>query len=87
MLIDEPPIASLCSGCSKPLVWVFSARTLKWVAVIPDPSDARTMHVHECRDGIPQTSWRDEHEVSSPDHPARVAAREIAAAASRGGSS
>lgn len=81
MQIEEPPIATMCSGCSKPLVWIFSARTQKWVAVIPDPSDARTMHVHECRDGVPQPSRWDRHEPAPADSPARAAALAIAAAA------
>jgi hypothetical protein len=87
MQIDEPPIATMCSGCSKPLVWIFSARALKWVAVIPDPMDARTMRVHDCRDGIPQVSRWDRHEPAPVDSPARVAAREIAAAAASRGES
>lgn len=79
MLIDEPPIATMCSGCAKPLVWVFSARTLKWVAVIPDPVDARNMRVHECQDGSPQRTWRNEHPKAAPDSPSKLEALEIAA--------
>lgn len=81
MLIDEPPIATFCSGCAKPLVWIFSGRTLKWVAVIPDATDPAAMRVHGCRDGIPQITWRDERPAASSDSPARTEALAIAAAA------
>lgn len=69
--IEDPPIATACAGCQRPLVWVYSARTGKWVAVVPDGGQADIMRVHRCRDGIPQPSWRDTPPAGDPAERAR----------------
>lgn len=58
--IPEPPDNRACTACMRPLLWLWSARTTRWVSFVPDPSDTRTLHVHECAEGGDRVpSWRD----------------------------
>lgn len=62
--VEEPPTIKACAPCSKPLTWLFSARTQQWVPFHPDSISTRTLHVHECDVfGRPPPSWRDRPEV------------------------
>jgi hypothetical protein len=47
--IEEPPDIRACATCSRPLVWLFSGRTLVWIAFATVADDLKTLRVHECR--------------------------------------
>jgi hypothetical protein len=79
LTIDDPPERPVCTGCMSPLVWVFPARTRRWVAMVAE-SEMR-LQVHQCdqRDPSP-VRW-----VPDPERAERAArgsafAREILAA-------
>jgi hypothetical protein len=58
--IEEPPEdLRACATCSRPLVWLYSARTRVWLAFATVPGDLDTLRVHRCR-LEPRTSdyWR-----------------------------
>jgi hypothetical protein len=48
--IEEPPDdLRACASCSRPLVWLYSARTRIWLAFATVPEDLETLRVHRCR--------------------------------------
>jgi hypothetical protein len=53
LTIDDPPSVRACAPCGRPLAWLYSARTEKWVAFVTEPLDVRLLRVHEC----PQHPW------------------------------
>lgn len=69
--IEHPPDIRACAPCSKPLTWLWSARTQQWVPFHSDSESSRTLHVHECDVfGHPPPSWR----TLAPQHPQAVRA-------------
>lgn len=53
LTIDDPPDVAACAPCGRPLAWLYSARTGKWVAFATVVDDTRLLRVHEC----PQRPW------------------------------
>ena len=62
LTIDDPPEIAGCFRCARPLAWLYSARTSRWVAFATVPGDVRLLKVHECPrypgDRLPPT-WRE----------------------------
>lgn len=46
MEIPDPPERPVCVDCSRALLWLFSARTNRWVAFVV--ADSNTLTVHTC---------------------------------------
>lgn len=62
LTIDDPPEIAGCFRCSRPLAWLYSARTGQWVAFATTPDDIRLLRVHECPrypGDRPPPAWRD----------------------------
>lgn len=57
--IEEPPDIRACAHHAVPLVWLYSARAMKWKSFEPVDEDLDLMRRHRCeRHGDPQPSWR-----------------------------
>lgn len=62
MSIEYPPDTKACARCNKPLAWLYSARTGKWVSFATEPTDIHLLRVHDCPqypDDRPPPAWRD----------------------------
>jgi hypothetical protein len=58
LIIPEPPPAAACAMCVRPLVWLYHARSERWISMATDPNDRYTLHVHRCRRNREDTDWR-----------------------------
>ena len=58
MIVSEPPPAAACAMCVRPLVWLYHARSERWLSFATDPDDRYTIHVHQCRTNRTDTDWR-----------------------------
>lgn len=58
MIVPEPPPAAACAMCVRPLVWLYHARSERWLSFATDPDDRYTVHVHRCRGDRADTDWR-----------------------------
>lgn len=64
--IEYPPDTKACARCYSPLVWLYSARTGKWFAVVPEATETDLIRVHRCPqypDERPPASWRETREI------------------------
>ena len=64
--IEYPPTTRACARCARPLAWLYSARTGKWVAFATEPTDIHLLRVHDCPqypDDRPPPAWRDLTEI------------------------
>lgn len=62
LTIDDPPTVNACFPCGRPLRWLYSPRTKRWVAFATEPGDIRLLRVHECPrypGDRPPPAWRD----------------------------
>jgi len=81
--IEYPPTTKACARCYSPLVWLYSARTAKWFAVVPD-TEVDVIRVHRCPqypDDRPPPSWREVREIDPETaHVGAALVREVIAA-------
>lgn len=70
MEIPDPPERPVCLDCSRPLLWLYSARTGRWVAFLVE--DRNTLTVHTCSTGD-RSSWRGHRwEPATPERAERA---------------
>ncbi len=66
--IPDPPPRPVCSACTRPLIWLYSARTSQWVAFIPAPAGGpHAITPHPCRSLHDPPTWRDQHRAAEPN--------------------
>lgn len=64
MEIQEPPDRAACATCSRPLVWLWSAKTQRWVSFVP--VDPETLRIHRCRELGEMPTWRQTQKADPP---------------------
>jgi hypothetical protein len=67
MEIPDPPTTAACASCG-PLVWLYSARRVVWVAFIQAAAETRPHAItpHPCRHAQDQTTWKSLAAVPDP---------------------
>lgn len=75
--IDDPPERPVCTGCMTPLVWIFPARTKRWVAMIAEAG--MRLEVHRCDQRDPYQPWEPNPEVAERARRGNALARRVLA--------
>jgi hypothetical protein len=73
--IEDPPERPVCSSCMTPLVWIFPARTKRWVAMVAAPGMSLEVHICDQRD--PRLPWKPNPEVAESAHRGNALARRV----------
>ena len=77
LTIEDPPERPICTMCMTPLVWIFPARTKRWVAMVAEAGMRLEVHICDQRD--PRKPWEPSPEVAESAHRGNALVRRVLA--------
>jgi hypothetical protein len=77
MEIEDPPERPVCSGCMSPLIWIYPARTRRWVAMVAESN--RRLEAHRCDDRGVQLRETPDPAIAASAHRGNELARRVLA--------
>lgn len=73
--IEDPPNATPCTQCWRPITWLYSPAHERWIPFVRDVNDPDVARPHRCPPSGKPRTWREQALPIASLDPAAVAAR------------